>query len=178
LSVTRASTAGGADIKISGTNLWGDEAVMFGDVAATGRPGSNRSGTTLFVVAPQHAAGVVEVVVTTPAGPLRVPHGLEFVDQKALDFNGKWGGYLWDGSDVWVEFVIRNNSLVSLSCTFTATTTIEVSADVVDGSFSAQGADDFRMSGRILSPSQASGTLAGKACLHTASDPWKVDRIE
>ena len=100
------------------------------------------------------------------------------IDQKALDFNGRWGGYFWDGSDVWVEFVIRNNSLVSVSCTYTATTKIATSADVLDGGFSAEGPDDLGMSGRILSPSQASGTLIGSACLHTTSAPWKADRIE
>jgi hypothetical protein len=180
LSVTRGSSVGGADIKITGTNLRGGETVLFGDVPTVGRAGSgpDLAGTTLYVTSPKHQAGVVDVVIAAAAGPVRIPQAFEFVDQQALDFNGKWGGYFWDGSDVWVEFVIRNDTLVSVSCTYDTTTTIATAAAVLDGSVSAQGPDDFYLSGRIVSPSQSTGTLIARACLHAGLGPWKANRID
>jgi hypothetical protein len=60
------STAGGTTVTVSGTNLTGAISVTFGGVAATGL--TPVSSTTLHVTSPAHAAGPVDVRVTTTAG--------------------------------------------------------------------------------------------------------------
>ncbi|MCE9563947.1 MAG: IPT/TIG domain-containing protein, partial [Planctomycetes bacterium] len=59
--------AGGTSITITGTNLTGASAVTIGGAAATSFTVVN--ATTITAVTPAHAAGVVDVVVTTPGGP-------------------------------------------------------------------------------------------------------------
>ncbi|MGU3495071.1 IPT/TIG domain-containing protein [Xanthobacteraceae bacterium A53D] len=58
-------TAGGTSVTLSGTGLSGATAVTFGGTAATITAGTD---TSLTVTAPPHAAGVVDVAVTTPTG--------------------------------------------------------------------------------------------------------------
>ncbi|TCR03934.1 IPT/TIG domain-containing protein [Neorhizobium sp. JUb45] len=60
------TTAGGATVTITGTNLSGATAVTFGGTAATNLVVVNATAVT--VTAPAHAAGAVDVVVITPAG--------------------------------------------------------------------------------------------------------------
>jgi PKD repeat protein len=67
-SVTPASgpTTGGTDVTITGTNLTGATVVTFGGIAATGI--TVIDANTITVTTPAHAAGAVNVVVTTPGG--------------------------------------------------------------------------------------------------------------
>jgi len=58
--------AGGIQVTIAGTNFTGATAVTFGGTAATFM--TVTSPTTITAVTPPHAAGAVNVVVTTPAG--------------------------------------------------------------------------------------------------------------
>ena len=60
------TTAGGTLVTVSGTDLTGATSVTFGGLAATGL--TPVSATTLQVTSPAHAAGPVDVRVTTPAG--------------------------------------------------------------------------------------------------------------
>jgi hypothetical protein len=57
---------GGTGVTITGTNLTGATAVTFGGTAATGVTVVN--ATTITATTPAHAAGAVDVVVTTPGG--------------------------------------------------------------------------------------------------------------
>ncbi len=63
---TSGPTAGGRTVTITGTHLTGATAVHFGTAAGT----SVRvlSATSLTVHTPQHAAGSVDVTVSTPGG--------------------------------------------------------------------------------------------------------------
>ncbi len=58
--------AGGTAVTITGTNFTGATSVTFGGAAATGVVAVN--ATTITAVTPAHAAGVVDVSVTTPGG--------------------------------------------------------------------------------------------------------------
>ncbi len=58
--------AGGTSVTITGTFLGGATAVTFGGVAATSM--TVNSATQITATAPAHAAGAVDVVVTTPGG--------------------------------------------------------------------------------------------------------------
>ena len=63
----RGPLAGANTVTVDGARLTGATKVLFGGVAGTGVVVS-ADGTSLTVVAPAHAAGVVRVVVVTPAG--------------------------------------------------------------------------------------------------------------
>jgi hypothetical protein len=64
VSPNAGSTAGGADVTITGTNFAGGATVTFGGAAATNV--TVVSTTSITARAPAHAAGPVNVVVTTP----------------------------------------------------------------------------------------------------------------
>ena len=76
LSPTTGSTAGGTSVTITGTNLTGLTAVSFGTTAATSF--TPVSATSATAVAPAHAAGLVDVMVTTPGGTSAVSVGDQF----------------------------------------------------------------------------------------------------
>ena len=63
---TSGTTAGGTTVTLTGTNLTGATGVTFDGAAGTSL--SVTSATKLTVKTPAHAAGVVDVVVTTPSG--------------------------------------------------------------------------------------------------------------
>ena len=66
IAPTSGPTQGGTAVTITGTNFTGATAVTFGGTAATGVTVVN--ATTITAVTPAHAAGVVDVAVTTPGG--------------------------------------------------------------------------------------------------------------
>ena len=66
VSPTSGLTTGGSPVTITGTNLTGATAVMFGALAATGL--SNNTSSSLTAVSPAEVAGPVDVTVTTPGG--------------------------------------------------------------------------------------------------------------
>jgi hypothetical protein len=61
-------TFGNTSVTISGANFSGATSVTFGNIAATGVT-VNSTGTSITAITPAHAAGVVDVVVTTSGGP-------------------------------------------------------------------------------------------------------------
>ena len=73
LSPVSGTTAGGTVVTITGTNLLGTSAVSFGGSAGTNI--TNVTNTSLQVTAPAHAAGAVNVQVTTPSGQSPVAAG-------------------------------------------------------------------------------------------------------
>ena len=66
LGPAEGPAAGGTDVEISGSDFEGVTAVTFGGVAATSFEVVDE--TTILAVAPAHAAGAVDVVVTDPNG--------------------------------------------------------------------------------------------------------------
>jgi hypothetical protein len=61
-------TLGNTSVTISGANFAGATTVTIGGAAATG-VAVNSTGTSITAITPAHAAGVVDVVVTTSGGP-------------------------------------------------------------------------------------------------------------
>ncbi|MEV6634956.1 IPT/TIG domain-containing protein [Actinoplanes sp. NPDC051470] len=68
LSVRTGTKLGGTEIVISGNRLASARSVTFGGTAAKFRKVVDSDVTRLVAVAPAHAAGVVDVVVSGPAG--------------------------------------------------------------------------------------------------------------
>ncbi|WP_409286037.1 putative Ig domain-containing protein, partial [Pseudomonas protegens] len=70
------STAGATAVTLTGTNFTGATAVTFGGVAATGFTVNN--ATTITATTPAHAAGAVNVAVTTPGGSATLTNGYTY----------------------------------------------------------------------------------------------------
>ncbi|HEH9403205.1 TPA: IPT/TIG domain-containing protein, partial [Aeromonas bestiarum] len=70
------STAGATSVTLTGTNLTGATAVSFGGTAATGYTVNN--ATTITATTPAHAAGAVNVVVTTSGGSATLTNGYTY----------------------------------------------------------------------------------------------------
>lgn len=70
------TASGGAQVTITGANLTGTTAITLGGSAATGINVIN--STTVSAVTTAHAAGVVDVVVTTPGGSATLTDGYTY----------------------------------------------------------------------------------------------------
>ncbi len=69
--------AGGVGVTLTGTDLTGATGVTFGGVAATSVNVVN--STTVTLVTPAHAAGAVDVVITTPDGSATLTNGYTYL---------------------------------------------------------------------------------------------------
>jgi len=178
------SAAGGATIKIVGTGFMPGMIAMFDGIKVTGRFDSRgTSFTTFYSETPAHAVGAVDLIVTNPDGQSnRVEAGYTYVLPDSFDPNGDWGGYSLNGTDTWVEFVIRDNRLVSALC-ICPTCSYDARVDlafvelpsVERGEFSARAAGGGTMSGRIVSASEMAGTISVPSCTTTPL-MWRADR--
>ncbi|MGX5668953.1 Ig-like domain-containing protein, partial [Rhizobium daejeonense] len=76
ISPTSGLTTGGTSVTITGTNLTDATAVTIGGTAATGF--TVNSATSITATTPAHAAGSVDVVVTTPGGSATLTGGFTY----------------------------------------------------------------------------------------------------
>ena len=124
---------------------------------------------TVFVEPPAHPAGLVDVTVVNPDDQsFRLSQGYEYVPQESFDFNGDWSAIVGhgsaDGTDMAIQFTIRNNMLVTASCTGSdgVTRTVALSTAVKNGEFSSAPREGFVLTGRILSNYQARGQITAR----------------
>ena len=82
LSPTSGPDYGGDATWITGTNLTGATAVTFDGTAVVYY--SVNSATQMIVVAPAHAAGLVDVVVTTPGGSATLTNGYRYTPKPTI----------------------------------------------------------------------------------------------
>lgn len=74
-----------------------------------------------------------------------------------------------------IQFTIVNNVLITASCQGLENTTVSLGTAVTGGEFSSEGPDGWRVSGRIVSPSEATGTLGAAAC--GANTIWRASKL-
>jgi hypothetical protein len=93
------------------------------------------------------------------------------------DAGGVWAGFTVHGTDTAVEFEIRDNTLVSAACAYTAATPFTFSnrPRVQNGGFSLVADDGATLSGKIVSASEIVGTLNFTAW-HNTPLTWRVNR--
>ena len=77
INPTSGTTLGGTAVTLTGTNLTGATGVAFDGVAATGVTVVN--ATTVTATAPAHAAGAVDVAITTPGWSATLAGGYTYV---------------------------------------------------------------------------------------------------
>ena len=172
ISPNVGSTSGGTPIMITGNALQPGVTVNFDSVTVPGTFDS-RYTDRIFVQTPAHVAGTLDVVVTNAGGqPGRFVGGYTYVSPESFDFNGRWAGFAWDGSDRSVSFTIQDDGVVRVSCE-TSTITFSSPPLVSNGAFSFAQGDGNHMSGKIVSASVAVGTIDIAPCANTV---WRTSR--
>ena len=170
------STDGGTQVRLTGAGL--GATVTFGGVAVTGRFDSRYPGALILLATPAHAAGTVDVVVSGQNGQsVTVTSAFTYASPQTFDFNGKWSGYGWNGQDNPIHFTIENNLVLSVECESISSdpgtmVTFSTPRPVTNNEFDIDS-DGVRFSGRMVSPSSATGVIRLGEC---ASDGWYANK--
>ena len=151
------STRGGAFATITGTDFQPGATVRIADSAVEAWV---RDSATILIWTTAHAAGIVDVVVTNPGGLFTTLTGAyTFAPPDSFDFNGEWVAHAGADYETDMRLTIRNDTLVSVSCAGSAVVIISPPPAVHDGDFSFAGDDGLAISGSIVSPVNAVGTI-------------------
>jgi hypothetical protein len=160
------STRGGAWVTITGADFRPDTRVKLADTSV---PSWTRDSSTILILeTPAHAAGTVDVVVTHGDLEARLSRGYTYEQPDSFDFNGDWVGAAGPDHEMEMRLVIRNNVLVSVSCGASAPLTFVPAPSVRGGEFSSLVDDGVAISGSLVSPVHAAGTLNVPACPATS----------
>ena len=151
------STRGGAWATITGADFQPGATVRLGDGAVTAYV---HDSATMSFFTTAHSAGTVDVVVTNPGGLFtRLTGAYTFAPPESFDFNGEWVAHAGSEYETDMRFTIRNDTLVSVSCGGSAALTFSPPPTVHDGDFSFVGDDGLAISGTLVSPVNAVGTI-------------------
>jgi len=145
----------------------------------------------IYLSTPAHAAGTVDVIVTNPDGQSGTAR-FTYVSPATFDFNGDWQGWAQDlasppgSAGEWARLLlaIRNNIVVSVSCFLcpsgqncslvtAPSLTLDPPPIVANGGFSFAGSGDVSITGKILSPISASGSIRTAAC---GNRDWRAEK--
>lgn len=136
----------------------------------------------LYLSTPAHAAGTVEVIVTNPDG--QAGSGVfTYASPATFDFNGDWKGWAenlasWEFAHLWLT--IRNNIVVSVSCgqRHDGAGALSLPLDrppvVANGGFSFAGSGGVSITGKIVSPNTASGSINMPSCVSVGQ--WRAEK--
>jgi hypothetical protein len=112
-----------------------------------------------------HEAGTVDVVVRNSGGlEDTLARGFTFAPPDAFDFNGTWVAHAGDEYDTDMGFVIENNRLTSVTCGSSLTVAFVAPPVVSHGEFAGQGESGVKVSGRIVSATNAVGAIDVAPC--------------
>ena len=151
----------GAPVTIRGTGFRFGLTVSVDGIVSTDQYRADSTRIELFTRG--HAAGPVEVIVTNPDGQAGSGK-LTFASPGTFDFNGDWQG--WADWIAWIEpfvMTIRDNMVVSVSCG-ASSLTLDPPPIVTNGAFSFTGSGGVWVSGKILSPISATGSINTPSC--------------
>jgi len=166
------STRGGGWATITGADFQPGASVRFGHSAVSSW---TRDSTTIAIWATAaHAAGTVDVIVTNPGGlQATLTSGYAYEPPESFDPNGDWIAHAGPEFETDMRFTIRNNVLVSVSCDMSGPLTFASSPSVRNGEFLFFGDDGLAMSGTLVSPVTAVGTINVPAC---PAGRWWADK--
>jgi hypothetical protein len=163
ISPNAGSTDGGTALQITGTGFERGVTVKVGGIEQSIHLEDAR---TIYLRAPGHAAGDVDVVVTKLDGQTgTLTRGYTYALPESFDFNGDWGGDVTVGDGIGLRFTIRNDTLTSISCGSSAAIIVTPPALISNGQFSFSSGETISISGRILSASQAGGAIEIAPCV-------------
>lgn len=133
-----------------------------------------RGDSTISFWTGSHPAGTVDVIVTNPGGlSSTLPGAYTFAPPGSFDFTGDWIAHAGPEYETDMRLEVRNNALVSLVCGSSEALLISPPSPVQDGAFSFLGDDGIAVSGRLVSPINAVGTINVPGCTNTS---WWADR--
>jgi hypothetical protein len=165
---------------VSGHDFFPGTTLTIGAVLIRGRVGSEAegwSGSFVEVTTPAHTVGRVDIVVTNPDGQFdSLPGGYEYVLPESLDFNGNWlvfGGDYGELEDL--RFRIQDNIVVGVSCDGKELT-YSTPPSVERGAFTVRLSGGGSVSGRIVGPGVAIGTMNVAGCRHSGAwEAWTYE---
>ena len=167
VSPSAGSIEGDTWVTLRGSGFSSGAMVVIGGVSK--RPYVPDS-TTMVVVTPAHTAGTVPIVVTNPDGQVSIAD-YQYVAPDTFDFNGEWEGTAGPELEIGMRFVVRNDTLISVSCGSSATHSFAAPVPVTAGNFSTGGSGSISMSGKIVAATQATGTITIPSC---GSTVWRA----
>ena len=104
------------------------------------------------------------MIVTRGGLEARLSGGYTYEEPGAFDFNGDWVAHAGPEYETDMRLTIRNNVLVSVSCGTSGSLTLSPAPSVRNGEFSFLGDDGVAISGTLVSPVNAAGTINVPAC--------------
>src|SRR6185436_16195397 len=154
------SSGGGAHFKITGAGLLPGTRVTLGAMNAAAY--YDKYSGAIFVTAPSHAPGSVDVVVTNADGQNAVATGAyTFAAPESFDVEGDWEGVSYFGDyDYPFAFTVVNGAVVSMKCQASGLVRLSPPAPIVHGAFSFIEENIVAISGRILAPNEAMGVVS------------------
>jgi hypothetical protein len=159
------STGGSTPLKITGSGFQSG-AVVFIDGIAIGA--FVLDSRTIYACTPPHDAGQVDVVVANPdALSAWMTNGYTYAAPRTFDFNGEWIGVAGSEHQREVRFTVQNNVLVSVSCGASGPVTFSPAPVIESGEFSVERDDGVGISARIVSATEAIGTINLDPCPYT-----------
>jgi hypothetical protein len=163
INTTAVTTLGDGFGIISGAGFEGTARVWLGSDAP--RQIWVKDAQTIDFWTNAHEAGTVDVTVRNSGGREdTLPHGFAFAPPESFDFNGVWIAHAGDEYETDMRFIIENNRLTSLTCGSSLTVQFVPSPAVSQGAFSGEGEGGLRVSGRIVSDSNAVGEINVVPC--------------
>ena len=106
-------------------------------------------------------------VMNTDSQSATFEQSFTFADASTFDFNGDWEGsaYMPSMSDhLLFRLKVRNNVIVSVTCLRDEEIILSPAPAVINGRFRYEGAGGATMTGTILSPDFAEGTIDIAPC--------------
>ncbi len=159
------STSGSTPLKITGSGFQPGAVVFIDGIAISAFVLDSR---TIFACTPPHDAGPVDVVVANPdALSSWMTNAYAYVPPHSFDFNGEWVGVAGSEHQMELRFIVRNNTLVSVSCGTSGPVTFSPAPTVEFGAFSVVREDGVGFSARIVSATEAIGTINLEPCPYT-----------
>jgi len=170
ISPNEGSTAGEAWGTITGGQFQSGAVVRLGN---DGVQAFVHNDTTIWVWTKSHPAGTVDVVVTNPGGLSgQLAGAYRFEPPGSFDPNADWVAYAGDDYGTDMRMVISNNALVSFACGASEVVTVWPPVPVRNGEFSFRGDGTVTISGHMVSPIGAVGTINVPGCI--GADWWAV----
>jgi hypothetical protein len=165
ISPDTGSTGGSTPLKISGSGFQPGAVVFIDGIAISAFV---LDCHTIYACTPPHDAGRVDVVVANPdALSAWMTGAYTYAPPHAFDFNGDWIGVAGAEHQMELRFSIRDNTLLSVSCGTSGPVTFSPAPVVEFGQFSAVREDGVGISGRIVSATEAIGTINLEPCPYT-----------
>ena len=169
------STAGGAPVYITGTGVGHAATVTVDGILTPFEVQGWTYDDPIYLSMPAHAAGTVEVIITDRWG--QAGRGeFTYASPATFDFNGDWQAVAHGTSPAAavLGLTIRDNRVVSVSCSVCRNgvtcdpvpiPALDPPPLVANGEFAYAGSGGDSISGKILSPDYASGSINMASCV-------------